>query len=54
MDGLTVVAHCDIRDDLLQHRLPLRKLLVLSLRRLELCAELLQGPGRRLDHDRGR
>ena len=38
----TIIAHGDIRNNLLQDRLPLRKLLVLGLRRLQLGAEFLQ------------
>lgn len=37
----TVIAHRDIRDDLLQHRLALDELLVLRLRRMQLRAEFL-------------
>ena len=37
----TVVPHCDIRYNLLEHRLALDKLLVLGLRCLQLGAKLL-------------
>jgi len=38
----TVIAHGDICHDLLQDRLSFRELLVLALRREQLCPKLLQ------------
>jgi hypothetical protein len=37
----TIIPHGDVRDDLLQHRLALDKLLVLRLSCMEVCPEFL-------------
>lgn len=37
----TIIPHCYIRDDLLQHRLSLHELFILRLRRVQLCAKFL-------------
>ena len=41
---LTVIAHRNVCDDLLKHRLAFRELLVLALRGLQLGAEFLRTP----------
>ena len=49
---LTVIPHSDIRDDLLQHRLPFRELLVLRFRRLQFRAKLLRRTSFENEHGR--
>ena len=42
MGSRTVIAHRNVCDDLLQHRLPLYEFLILSLGSMQLSSQLLQ------------